>query len=476
LSGVKAAARGQGFDAAFPRTRIVHQSFRIAFILAAAAACIGAAPAPTPSLSPADGQTLIAVLAASPGQGFRADAFGQARASQDSGALLDAAIAYARAQRGLRLAADDFPPNWSIRPKAYDARADLSAAITQGRVDAWASALPPQNPGYTRLIGAHGRYQALAARGGWPSLSQTVKPGDQGPSVSALRTRLTIEDSAVAPGSDIYDNALADAVKRAQARHGLAEDGVVGAATLRALNVSAADRARQIALNLERWRWMPRDLPAARAELNIAAATLQVSAPGSAPLGMRVIVGQPKKPTPMFTDAIKAVVLNPPWNVPQDIAVKEIWPKIRKDPGYMAKEGFVVKPDGGLQQLPGPRCALGAIKFDLSNSFGVYLHDTPSRSLFAQPNRALSHGCMRLEQPNALAKRLLADDPNWSEEAIDVALLAGRTVRVTLRRPLPLYVGYWTAFVDEDGTVQFRPDVYGWDAKLEGLLPSGPAG
>lgn len=454
----------------------MHQSFRIAFILVAAAACIGAAPAPAPSLSPADGQALIAVLAASPGQGFKADAFGQARASHDPGALLDAAIAYARAQHGLRLAADDFPPGWAIRPKGYDARAELSAAIAQGRVDAWASALPPQNPGYARLVGAYGRYQALAARGGWPSLAQTVKPGDAGPGVSALRARLAVEDAAVAPGSDAYDNALADAIKRAQARHGLAEDGAAGPATLRALNVSAADRARQIALNLERWRWMPRDMPAARAELNIAAATLQVTAPGAAPLGMRVVVGKPKNPTPMFTDAIKAVVLNPPWNVPKNIADKEIWPKIRKNPGYMAREGFVVKPDGGLQQLPGPRCALGAIKFDLSNSFGVYLHDTPSRSLFAQPNRALSHGCMRLEQPNALAKRLLADDPKWSQEAIDVALLAGRTERVTLSRPLPLYVAYWTAFVDEDGTMQFRPDIYGWDAKLEGLLQSGSLG
>jgi murein L,D-transpeptidase YcbB/YkuD len=195
-----------------------------------------------------------------------------------------------------------------------------------------------------------------------------------------------------------------------------------------------------------------------------------VSAPAGATLGMRVIVGQPKKPTPMFTDAIKAVVLNPPWNVPKAIADSEIWPKIRKDPGYQAREGFVVKPDGGLQQLPGPRCALGAIKFDLSNRFGVYLHDTPARSLFAQPNRALSHGCMRLEQPDALAKRLLADDQKWTGEAIDLAILTGHTERVTLSRPLPLLVGYWTAFVDDDGTIEFRPDVYGWDAKLDALL------
>jgi murein L,D-transpeptidase YcbB/YkuD len=444
------------------RIRTVPQLLRVGFALIAALACIGAA-SPGPDLSTADERALKAMLASSTDQGFAADAFGQS-------AVLDAAAAYARAQHGQRLAAGRFPPDWSIRPEGYDARADLLAAIAQKRVDAWAGSLPPPNPAYTRLTVAYGRYRSLAARGGWPSLAQTVRPGDAGPAVTALRGRLAVEDDAVAAGGDAYDAALADAVKRAQARHGLADDGVAGAATLRALNVSAADRARQIALNLERWRWMPRDLPAARAELNIAAATLQVMAPAGAPLAMRVVVGKPKKSTPMFTDAIKAVVLNPPWNVPRDIADKEIWPKIHKDPGYMVREGFVVKPDGGLQQLPGPRCALGAIKFDLSNSFGVYLHDTPARSLFAQPNRALSHGCMRLENPNALAKRLLADDPQWTSDAIDLTLLAGRTERVTLRRPLPLYVAYWTAFVDDDGTVQFRPDVYGWDDKLEALL------
>lgn len=276
------------------------------------------------------------------------------------------------------------------------------------------------------------------------------------------------------PG-EAWDDQLDAAVRRAQARHGLAEDGVVGRATLAALNVSAAERADQIAANLERWRWMPRNPPPRRVALNIADASLQLIEPGQAPLPMRVVVGQPNKRTPMFEDKIKAVVLNPPWVVPDDIAAKEVWPKIRKDPGYKDREGFVVRRDGHLEQKPGPRCALGAIKFDLSNPFGVYLHDTPARSLFAQPNRALSHGCMRVEQPNALAQRLLAEDPRWTPDRIDLAILAGTTVRIELKAPVPVTVAYWTAFVDADGTVEFRPDVYGWDRALqERLAASSP--
>jgi murein L,D-transpeptidase YcbB/YkuD len=292
--------------------------------------------------------------------------------------------------------------------------------------------------------------------------------------VTALRRRLAAEDPKVTPGT-AWDDALDAAVRRAQARHGLAEDGAVGRSTLAALNVSAAERASQIAANLERWRWMPRNPPARRLTLNIADASLALVEPGQPPLSMRVVVGKPDKRTPMFQDQIKAVVLNPPWVVPDEIAVKEIWPRIRKDPGYQAREGFVVRSDGHLEQKPGPRCALGAIKFDLSNPFGVYLHDTPARGLFAQPDRALSHGCMRLEQPNALAKRLLADDPRWTPDAVDLAILGGATVRIALKRPVPVTVAYWTAFVDPDAAVEFRPDVYGWDRELSRRLAAPDA-
>jgi murein L,D-transpeptidase YcbB/YkuD len=379
--------------------------------------------------------------------------------------LEDAVVRYAEAQHGLRLPAGQWPAEWAIRPAPYDAKAALRTAEAEGRVTAWLAELPPPDPGYAALLRAFASYRALADNGGWEPLAEPVKPGASGPAVAALRQRLALEDAGVTSGTT-WDDALEAAVRRAQARHGLAEDGVVGRATLAALNVSAAERANQIAANLERWRWMPRNPPARRVALNIADASLALVEPGKPPLPMRVVVGQPDKRTPMFQDKIKAVVLNPPWVVPDDIAAKEIWPKIRKDAGYMAREGFVVRPDGHLEQKPGPRCALGAIKFDLSNPFGVYLHDTPARSLFAQPARALSHGCMRVEQPNALAKRLLADDPRWTSDAVDLAILGGTTVRIPLKAPVPVTVAYWTAFVDGDGTVEFRPDIYGWDRTL----------
>lgn len=376
-----------------------------------------------------------------------------------------AVIHYAEAQHGQRLRPGQWRAEWAIRPKPYDAAAAFHAAKTEGRLEAWLADLAPPDPAYTALVRAYGRYQMLAADGGWARLSEPVKPGAVGPAVAALRQRLAVEDPNVAAGS-AWDDDLDAAVRRAQGRHGLAEDGVIGRATLAALNVSAAERADQIAVNLERWRWMPRNPPPRRVTLNIADASLMLVEPGRAPLSMRVVVGRPDKRTPMFEDQIKAVVLNPPWVVPDQIAAKEIWPKIRKDPTYKDREGFVVRPDGHLEQKPGPRCALGAIKFDLSNPFGVYLHDTPARSLFAQPNRALSHGCMRVEQPNALAKRLLAENPNWTPDAVDVAIVAGRTVRIPLKAPVPVIVAYWTAFVDPDGTVEFRPDIYGWDRAL----------
>jgi murein L,D-transpeptidase YcbB/YkuD len=439
-------------------------------------------------LSPDVASALLEALRAAPLQGFGRDEFNAAEAArllqspdsavhaQGEARLRTAVIAYARAQHGLRVPQTSFLEDWAIRPAPYAAEADFDAALAGRRTAAWLRALPPSDPRYARLLTSYAHYQDLAARGGWPALAGALRAGDTGPAVAALRLRLAIEDSAViSPAASdstaaLYDADLASAVSRAQIRYGLTPDGVVGRATLAALNMSVERRLQQIRANLERWRWLSSSLPAYRAELNIADQSLVLHDSTQPDLAMRAIVGQPAKRTPMFQDHIKAVVLNPPWNVPADIAAKEIWPKIRKDPGYMAREGFVVRPDGSLQQLPGPKCALGNIKFDLSNPFGVYLHDTPARSLFAGDKRALSHGCMRLEQPNALAKRLLAGDPDWPATRIDLAILGGHTERVALAQPVPLYVFYWTAFTAADGQISFRTDLYGWDEKLIGML------
>ena len=463
-------------------------------LILAALVCVVTAVAAAPTPGEDDTAVLLDMLSGAGAQGFDPHEFRQGDAAvqlksndretrrQGEIRLSAAAIAYARAQHGARLPPGRFPPDWAIRPAAYDAQPDFAAALAGHRLAAWAASLPPSDKRYERLLRALGHYQGIADRGGWPTLTAepALKLGATGERVRALRQRLAIEDPSIpsprpatagsTPGAAVYDAELAAAVSRAQARYGMDTDGVAGANTLAALNVPVAQRLGQIRANLERWRWVPRNLPAYRVELNIADASLALHDRGKPALDMRVIVGRADKPTPMFQDEIRAVVFNPPWNVPAGIAAKEIWPKIRRDPGYMARKGFVVRPGGGLQQLPGPDCALGTIKFDLSNSFGVYLHDTPARSLFARDRRTLSHGCMRVEKPNLLAKRVLQGGLDWTETKIDLTILRGKTVRAPLRQPVPVYVFYWTVFVDDDGQVEFRSDVYGWDRQLLALL------
>jgi murein L,D-transpeptidase YcbB/YkuD len=437
-----------------------------------------AAPPATPDLTSDEISQIEAALQTAPNQGFGADAFGPGRAKADLASpdpqrqaagrseLAEAAIAYAAAEHGQRLAPGRFEPDWALRPDPYDARAEYAAALADHRLATWLAQAPPPDPAYQSLVEAYRRYSAIATQGGWPTVSGKSKPGDKGPQVAALRTRLAVEDPMVEPGAS-YDDALRAAVARAETRLGLDSDGIAGATLIAELNVSAEDRVKQIVANLERRRWTPRTPEPMRAEVNIADASLTFLEPGQPPLLMRVVVGQPKKRTPMMADRITAAVLNPPWNVPPGIARKEIWPKIHRDPGYMRREAYVVRANGQLQQRPGPKSSLGRIKFDLDNPFGVYLHDTPQKSYFSKDKRALSHGCIRLEQPNELAAALLKDDPKWSADgALQDAIATGKTTGIRLKTQPAVYVAYWTVLPGADGSVGFRPDVYGWDQML----------
>lgn len=436
-----------------------------------------AAPPAGPELSSDDIAKIEAALQTAPDQGFGPDAFGLAKAKADLAApdpsrqaagkaeLTEAVIAYAAAEHGQRLDPARFEADWALRPEAYDARADFTSALMGGRIAAWLTQLPPPDPIYRTLTEALKRYSAIAAQGGWPTVPGKSRPGDSGPQVAALRARLAVEDPMAGQG-DQYDDALKAAVARAEARFGLDEDGIAGSGVIAALNVSAGDRVKQILANLERRRWTPRAPPPLRAEVNIADASLTFFAPGQPPFSMRVVVGKPKKRTPMMADHIKAVVLNPPWNVPREIARTEIWPKIHKDPGYMQREDFLVKVNGELQQRAGPKSSLGLIKFDLDNPFGVYLHDTPEKALFGKDRRDLSHGCVRVEEPDRLAALLLKDDPKWSGDAIQAAILTGKTIHIPLKTQPAVYVAYWTVLPGPNGSVGFRADAYGWDQML----------
>jgi len=383
-----------------------------------------------------------------------------------------AAIAYGRAQHGGRVAIGGMPSDWAIRPAPYDAAAAFGAAQAAGRELAWVREQAPSDARYQALVRGLARYRALAALGGWSplALGPPLRLGSAGPNVVALRQRLALEDAGVDTSAEIFDEDLVNAVTRAQTRYGLTADGVAGPKTIGALNVPTGQRVDQILANMERWRWMPRALPARRIEVNTAAATLTVFWDGRVAAALRVIPGKPQTPTPMFVDSVSAVTFNPPWNVPKKIADEEIWPNIRRDRNYMREQGFVVLPNGALRQSPGPRAALGAFKFEMGNPFGVYLHDTPNRGVFAWDGRLLSHGCMRVENPRLLADIVLDGDPVWSKATVDATLQTGVTIKAPLRQPVPLFVAHWSAFADADGQMNFRGDDYGWDASLTALL------
>ena len=445
------------------------------------------ATAARPAIAPDQAALILRTLRAAGGEAIEPDAPeldriqallaspDPARRQDGAERLRRQAIAYARAEHGLRLAPGKFLRAWGLRPAPYDAAGEFDRALADGRLTAWLAAQPPPFAAYRRLVLAYGRYREISAQGGWPKVpaGPSLRPGAEGPRVAALRRRLAAEDGTApsGPQAEAFDEGLAQAVMRAQARYGLTTDGVAGPATLAALNVTADERLMQIRANLERWRWVPRYLSPDRVEVNIAAAMAVEYEAGAPALTTRLVVGRPSWPTPSFRDAIESIVFHPPWNVPPSIAAKEVWPKIRRIPGYMKRERFVVRPNGQLQQLPGPKSALGLVKFNLPNPYGVYLHDTPSKSLFAKDFRAQSHGCMRVEKPVELAKRLLRDDPAWPESRIDEVLASdGPTLEVRLTRPVPVYVFYWTVLSDEQGQVGFRQDVYGWDKRLMAAL------
>ncbi len=380
-----------------------------------------------------------------------------------------------------------------------DPIAALHMALATGEVAATLRELTPAAPGYASLRAALARYRALEAQGGWPAVpwGPSLRRSDYGTRVERLRRRLAVTgDLEPAPRADAarFDADLEAAVRRFQRRHGLRDDGVVGAATLAALNVPADARVRQIAANLERWRWLPEALGERHVLVNIAGYTLEAVEHGRPALAMRVIVGRPYRRTPVFSDRIRYLVLNPSWNVPHTIAVEDILPEAQRDPAYLERMGFTVLRGWGenaealdpraldwsrlgperfpyrLRQEPGPRNALGRLKFMFPNAHNVYLHDTPTRALFDRERRGFSSGCIRVERPLGLAAYLLRARPEWDADALRDAIDAGETRAVHLEEPVPVHIVYRTAWVDERGVLQLRRDVYERDGALIGAL------
>ena len=420
--------------------------------------------------------------------GFRAGEFGPteldtmlkardpAARARGEALLKHAIAAYAAAQHGQRLPADDFLGDWGVRPIPYDAQADLDFALGQGRLEQWLASLPPPFERYRQLRTALGQYRAIAARGGWPAIGEgpALKPGMIDDRVVQLRLRLAAENppGSIETTSPVYDDTLAAIVQAAQARYGLKSDGVVGGATLRAFNMPVEGRIAQIAANMERWRWMPRAWPTVRIEVNIPDQQLTLYAQNKPVDAMKVVVGQPGKKTPMLISAVRSIIVNPPWNVPKSIARSELVPKGQ---GYLRANGFTWVSDGAggsrLQQRPGPGNSLGRIKFDFDNPYGVYLHDTPAKAAFDREERSLSHGCVRLERPQELAAILLGQ--GWDQAKLQAIVDTMETERIDLPQKIPVMLLYWTVFISPDGQVNFRNDTYRWDERLSGMLELG---
>jgi murein L,D-transpeptidase YcbB/YkuD len=431
-------------------------------------------------------QLLMRALADAPSHGFDRSEFAPAdlddlvqSGDPDAWPRLSAAVvAYARAQRGQRIPLADFPAEWSIRPAPYDPAPELSAAIAVDGLGAWLDSLPPPYEGYQGLRAALAAYRQIAAGRGWKSVPDgpPLSVGMVDPRVGALRRRLAAEDPKTPAGDDpdTFDAPLTDAVIRFQKRYGLSPDGIAGVPTLSAMNAPVGQRILQIKANMERWRWLPRTLPGSRVQVNIAAAVMAVYQNDEPVMAMKAVAGKPGDETPMLSSVIQSIVLNPAWHVPDSIAKKEIGPKSARDHSYLAKNDFEVHraDDGVLHyvQRAGPKSALGRFKFDFSNPFGVYLHDTPARSGFAHASRLSSHGCVRLEHPKALAELLLTGDETFTPERIDEVTQTDKTMRALLPRPIPVFIFYWTAFVDGAGRLQFRNDAYDWDRKLLALI------
>jgi L,D-transpeptidase YcbB len=451
---------------------------------AAAPLQIAAAP---PPLTSGDAQAIKEALASAPSRGLPAIAIGEAARPalgvppDPDQSLATAAIAYASAEQGLIADPRKIDPNFAMRP-ARDLAAEFAAARDTGHATAWMTAQAHVNPDFLRLAKARDSYASIVAAGGWPMLSrgEVLKLGVRDDRVVLLRQRLAIEGYVAAPPAPLdptvlteFDPPLAAALASFQDHHGLKADGVLSSATIDALNVPAATRLSAIEANLERARWLPSQLPADRIEVDIGAPDASLYQAGAQVLTMRAIVGRPDRKTPTFASTVTAVKFNPPWIVPADIAARELFPKERRSPGYFARGGFVVE-GGQVIQQPGPKASLGYVKFEMPDPFGVYLHDTPSRGLFAHAKRWLSHGCMRLEKPRELAVALLTAQ-GWGRESVDAAIAAGATRTVALKVQTPVFVVYRTVTVDGDGLASFRPDVYGWDAKVVAALAASRA-
>ncbi|WP_257458183.1 L,D-transpeptidase family protein [Archangium lipolyticum] len=427
---------------------------------------------------------------------------------------------------------------WRTKPPgAVVLAAVMEGALASGDLRTTLRSFSPTHEGFVRLREALARYRAIAAAGGWPLVPEggPLERGMRDPRVAVLRERLRVtgdlpaapEERLLYPGApsvssmvlvgdlvraamevapesprepvpeDLYDAKLEEAVKRFQRRQGLEVDGKVGAGTLEALRVPVEERIAQLLVNLERWRQAPRELEPRYVMVNLPAFELEAVERGRTVLRMPVIIGEPDWSTPVLADEVEYLVLHPEWNVPGKITQEEVLPKLREDAGAAEALGLTVIDkatgqavdartvdwnalgEGPLSyrfaQAPGESNPLGQVKFIFPNPYSIYLHDTPNPALFTKANRAFSHGCVRVSEPAKLADFMLRGHEGWTEASLAAEMeKAGTPRRVQLPAPVPVYLLYWTAFVDAEGRVAFRRDLYARDPEVRRALAVNP--
>lgn len=403
----------------------------------------------------------------------------------------------------------------AFNPTMLDVQA-VALATTQEDLSNAIREIQPQNEQYIRLQKALAYYRGIENHVGQPiSVSSPVKPGERNIAVPRVRERMyylngnAAADKFLAGGSAgsdslktqhpgavvdslFYDADLVAAVQLYQRRHGLTPDGVIGERTLRFMNQKMSDRIAQISINMERLRWMPQINSERYLLVNIPDYKLTVYEGAQRAMDMRVIVGSANTPTPVFNDQLNHIVFSPTWTVPVSIVRNEIIPNLRKDSTYYSEKNFVIyKQDVQIDpvlenwkdpninpyqlrvvQNPGADNSLGSVKFMMPNNMSVYLHDTPSRRLFTKDYRALSHGCVRLGEPAKLAEYLLKDQQGWDATKISKAMSGASPATILLKKKYPVYLTYQTAWVDDEGLLQFREDIYGHDKQQAKQLVS----
>jgi murein L,D-transpeptidase YcbB/YkuD len=387
-------------------------------------------------------------------------------------ALSDSVATYARQASGARIDPRTISNQITSKPDIVEPARSLVEVAAASDAGAALENYNPRHRGYLTLRDklAELRHAAPAVAQRAIPMGPVLKPGMKDDRVPLIRARFGL-DQGGASEELLYDTRVAEAVAGFQKEHGIPASGTLTARTVSALSGGVPDRlGDEIIANMERWRWMPRDMGVDRIEVNIPDYKVRVYHGDAIVHEARVIVGKPQTPTPIFSNSMQFLIVNPYWNVPPSIIKKEMMPRLKDDPTYLQRLGYEVfyhKGQMGVRQPPGERNALGWIKFMFPNEHSVYLHDTPSRALFGNAKRAFSHGCVRVDQPFALAEIVLG--AGWTEARVK-SLKGGGERTVKMPKPLPIHIGYFSAFVDAQGKLQLREDIYGYSQKVKAAL------